>query len=809
VVLRDGAAARIRPISPHDSELLREFHGRLSSETVYYRYFAPHPELSVRELDHLTHVDHVKRVALVVILRGELIGVGRFESIDGESAEVAFVIRDDVQGQGVGSLLLEHLAAAGRERGYRKFVADVLPHNGRMLSTFRFAGYDIEQGTSDGVVAVSFNIADSDAVDTVRESRQQRSEAGSLVSLMEPRSIAIVGVSRRGDSMGDVFLVNLIAGGFTGRLFVIHPEAEHIRGIQCVGSLTQIPHPVDVVVIAVPAEQVRGVINDAAQIRAKGLIIVSSGFSDAPSRAELGRVARAAGMRLLGPAAFGIINTRSDISANCSLKIPMPAPGMNAFFCQSGALGSDTLRRLMDRGLGVSSFMSAGHRVDVSGNDALQYWSEDDASRVILMHLETLGNPRKFIRLVTRVVRHKPVVILRTLGARAHHPWGHPPEDSLARGVVLDQLLADTGVIEARTVEHMLDVAEIIDHCGVVTGNRIGIVGNSEALEILARNAAEQEGLHNAPMSWTMVRASTPDAYRRSLDDALMSDAVDIVIALHVPPVESATDRAVSEVIDQLATGLSKPVIAVVVGADTYAAETRDSEKPSLRKFPVFSDVERALQALGSVVRYGEHLKKLQIVEPLELQDEVDTQLLRDQVAALLHDDATVSLDGVQGEGLLNSYGLNLRIPPDDVGRRAIVVSGIDDMWMGRMVGLSVADPVASLFVDTRYAWAPISVSDARQTTRASAVYRLLRAPEGNDGGELTAEEVDSAVQSVAAILTKVGDVMHDVPHIVKIMLHAEISVSGEAYITKCSMDLSRVGTDRPWATRSLPPVTG
>jgi acyl-CoA synthetase (NDP forming)/RimJ/RimL family protein N-acetyltransferase len=809
VVLRDGATARIRPIRPDDTEALREFHEQLSSETVYFRYFAPHPELTTDELFHLTNVDYIDRVALVVIWRGDIIGVGRFERMDPDTAEVAFVIRDDVQGRGVGSLLLEHLAAAGRERGYRKFIAEVLPQNGRMLATFRLAGFVVDQGTSDGVVHVRFDIAESDALDGVRESRQQRSEARSLESLLEPQSIAIVGVSRRAESMGNVFLVNLVAGGFTGQLFVVHPEANHIRGIPCVASLAQIPEPVDVVVIAVPATQVAEVIKDAAHVQAKGIVVVSSGFDDGSERAALGQAARSAGMRLLGPAAYGIINTRADISANCSLKIPMPKPGVNAFFCQSGALGADTLRRLADRGLGLSSFISAGHRADVSGNDALQYWYEDEGSRVILMHLETLGNPRKFAQIVARVSRRKPVIAVRTLGARAYHPWGHQPVDTFARGKVLDQLLADTGLIEVDTVDHMLDVAQIINHWGVVAGDRIGIVGNSEALEILARNAAEQEGLRCTTVSWTMSRSSSPDAYRRALDDALRSEDVDIVVALHVPPVESTSDQAVSEVIAELAGGLSKPVIGVVVGADGRAGEIRGSAAPLVRKFPVFNDVEQSLRALASVVRYAHYVEHTHLDEEPEIIVEAETQLVRDQVALLLQGKDEILLDSAQAGELLETYGLALDASSNAMDRRVFVVHGIDDLWMGRMVGLGVSDPLGSLFGQTRYAWASMSTNEAYRLAQGSDVLRLLEVQDPEIGRDLAEDQIERALRAVAEIVKKVGALMHDVPQIVGLVVRVGVTSSGDAHILDCSVEISRAGTDRPWATRSLPPVTG
>lgn len=807
VVLRDGATARIRPLCPQDADALGVFHSRLSPETVYFRYFAPHPELSSDEITHLTSVDYFDRVALVVLWRGEIIGVGRYDRVDDVSAEVAFVIRDDAQGRGVGSLLLEHLAAAGRERGLQKFIAEVLPQNGRMLSTFRYAGYSISQGTADGVVHVSFDIAETVDLDSVREGRAHRSEAQSLVPMLRPRSIAIVGASRRPGSIGNTLLINLITGGFTGKLFIVHPDADQILGVPCVRTLTDIDSDIDIVVIAVPAEDVMEIVQDAARASAKSLVVISGGFDSAESSAKLGRFARSAGMRLLGPAAFGLINTDEVISANCSLKQPMPERGQTAFFCQSGALGADILRRMLTRGLGVSSFISAGHRADVSGNDALQYWAEDPHTQTILMHLETLGNPRKFAQLVARVSRSKPVVVLRTTGARTYHPWGGRTDASSVAAKVLDQILADTGVIEVSTIEHMLDVAEILNHQGVLTGGRIGIVGNSEALEILARNAAEQEGLTCVARPRTMARGSSADMYRRRLDEALRDDSIDIVIALHVPPVESSDDIAIAQVISELASGLAKPVVAVVVGADgDLQGYHRDTRRRS-RFLPIFGDVERALQAVGRVVHYGQTRDQRRTEVTATATGGMDALRVRRDVSRLLSEGASV-LSGQEATAVLNAYSLGVTSSGDDPSP-SMVITGYDDARLGRLVGINVADPVASLFAHTVYALAPVSLEVADHLVKSSSVYVLLSSRVDANTHALSTSAVERAVTDVAHIIRRVGALMHDVPQIVDVAVEIAVAAEGDATVTAASMRISESGTDRPWATRSLTPVTG
>ncbi len=812
VVLRDGTTARIRPIRAQDGEALRAFHSRLSSETVYFRYFAPHPELSADEILHLINVDYCDRVALVVVWRGDIVGVGRYERVDDSSAEVAFVIRDDVQGRGVGSLLLEHLAAAGRESGIARFIAEVLPQNGRMLATFRYAGYSLSQATADGVVDVSFDIADTVSLDSVRESRAHRNEAQSLVPLLRPQSIAIVGASRRPRSIGNTLLVNLITGGFAGKLFIVHPDADQILGVPCVRTLNDIDADIDIVAIAVPAEDVMKVVQESAHARAKSLVIISSGFENAKSSADLGRFARSAGMRLLGPAAFGLINTDAKISVNCSLKQPMPERGQTAFFCQSGALGADILRRMLKRGLGVSSFISAGHRADVSGNDALQYWAEDGNTHTILMHLETLGNPRKFAQLVARVSRSKPVVILRTTGARTYHPWGTQADTQTVDAQSLDQILADTGVIEVTTIEQMLDVAEILNHQGVLSGGRIGIVGNSEALEILARNAAEQEGLTCSGKPRTMARGSTADMYRRRLDEALRDERVDIVIALHVPPVESSDDIAIAEVISEIASGLTKPVVAVVIGADGDPRGYHRDDQRQRPSLPIFGDVERALQAVGRVIRYSQRRGERENEPATTPTGEVDSVHARGEVARLLREGVSV-LTPAAATALLATYNLAVRTNVDesnaDEHAAALAIIGFEDPRLGRLVGVNVADPVAALFARTSYALAPMSSEGAEHLVRSSSAFVLLSSQIAAKSTGVSTSGVTHAVTNVASIMRRVGALIHDVPQIVEVSMNVAVTVGGSVELTDASVRVSESGTDRPWATRSLTPVTG
>ena len=383
MVLRDGRPCHVRPIRPDDAPRLVEFHSRLSAETIYFRFFAPYPELSDRDVKRFVNVDYTDRVALVATEGGELIAVARFDKLNPRDAEVAFVVRDDHQSRGLGAVLLEHLAAAAWEIGLRRFVAEVLPNNRKMLGTFREAGYVVSQRMEDGVFHLTFDLEPTDKVMDVRAAREHRSEARSVERLLNPVGVAVIGASRTPGRIGHELLRHLRDYGSQGPLYAIHPEADSILGVPAYRHITDIPQPVDLAVVAVPADSVLPVVAECAAAGVSGLVVVSSGFADTATdegrarQRQLVRTARESGMRVVGPNCLGIINTDPRVSLNASLSPLVPGRGRVGLFCQSGALGVTVLETVARRGLGLSSFVSAGNRADVSANDLLQYWESD------------------------------------------------------------------------------------------------------------------------------------------------------------------------------------------------------------------------------------------------------------------------------------------------------------------------------------------------------------------------------------------------------------------------------------------------
>ncbi len=359
VVLRDGTVAHVRPICPSDGDGIRRFHAAQSDESIYLRFFAPLRQLSDNDVFRFTHVDYADRVALVATMREEIIGIGRYDRIDGRSAEVAFNISDHFQGKGIGSVLLEHLAAIAQEFGIARFTAEVLPQNRKMLSVFSDAGYDVKRHIEDGVVEVGFDIEPTDSSKAVAMSREHRAEALSVRSILHPSTIAVIGASRRRDSIGSQLLDRLVQAGFTGTIHPVNPNVRTLRRRTAYPSVVAVPGQVDLAVIAVPSHAVLEVVDECAEAGVKSLLVVSSGFAEegrdgARLQAELLRRSRNAGMRVVGPNSFGLINNDPAVRLNASLAPTLPPHGQVGLFAQSGALGIAVLASAARRNLGVS-----------------------------------------------------------------------------------------------------------------------------------------------------------------------------------------------------------------------------------------------------------------------------------------------------------------------------------------------------------------------------------------------------------------------------------------------------------------------
>ncbi len=612
VVLRDGSVAHVRPIRPDDAEGLRRFHAGQSDESIYLRFFAPLRVLSDADVHRFTHVDYTDRVALVATMRDDIIGVGRYDRIDGRSAEVAFNISDHYQGKGIGSVLLEHLAAIAQELGLTRFTAEVLPQNRKMLAVFSDAGYEVSRRIEDGVVEVGFDIEPTDRSKAVAMSREHRAESRSMHALLHPRTIAVVGASRRQDAIGSQLLERLLAAGFTGDIHLVNPNVTRLRRRTVYPSVAAVPGPVDLAVVAVPADNVLEVVDQCAEAGVKALLVVSSGFAEeGPAgtalQAELVRRARGAGMRVVGPNSFGIINNDPDFRLNASLAPTLPPPGRLGLFAQSGALGIAVLASAARRNLGISTFGSAGNRVDVSGNDFMQYWIDDDATDAVGLYLESMGNPRKFSRIARNLALIKPVIVVKSGVSRFGVPPGHRVRETKARPEVFSAMLRQAGVIRVENVHQLFDVAQLVVHQPLPRGDRVAIVGNSAALGTLTADACSSWGLDVTHGPVCLRSEATADEFTAALAHAFADDRVDSVLACFIPPLVT-DDETVADAVREAAARADKPCVSTFLGmrgVDDGHSAVRGSGAGA-RAIPVYAMPEDAVRALTAATRYGQ-----------------------------------------------------------------------------------------------------------------------------------------------------------------------------------------------------------
>ena len=555
IVLRDGGTARIRPLTPDDAGRLVAFYTDVSDQSKYYRFFAPYPRLSDRDVRRFTHHDYVNRVGLAVLVRDEIIATVRFDRIDADGrpsdsstdAEVAFLVQDAHQGRGVASALLEHIAAVARERGIRRFIAEVLPDNRKMGKVFTDAGYTQQRSFAEGVAHFELDLEPTEQSLAVMRSREHRAEARSTQRLLAPGSVAVIGAGRDPRGVGRTVLTNLLAAGFTGRVQAVNhnagglTELDGVPGVPLRAALGELPYPVDLAVIAVPAAQVPAVVAECGAHGVQGLVVVTAGYAETgvagrARQRDLVRQARAAGMRVIGPNAFGLINTDPAVRLNASLSPQLPAPGALGVFSQSGAIGAALLEAAHRRGLGLSGFASTGNRADVSGNDLLQYWEEDEATRVVLMYLESFGNPRKFSRIARRIAASKPIVVIKGGRHTGSVPAGHAAALTRIDDSTVDTLFQQAGVLRVDTITELYDTADLLVHQPLPPGDRIAIVGNSDSLGLLTHDAALSAGLRPL-LPRDLTTSATPEDFSTGLAAAIDSADSDAVVAVVIPPI--------------------------------------------------------------------------------------------------------------------------------------------------------------------------------------------------------------------------------------------------------------------------------
>ncbi len=639
VLLKDGSTVHLRPIRPDDDEAMIALFSRFSQRTVYFRFHHMIARMTKEEVQRYTHVDYDNTFALVATL-GEppeqnLIAVGRYARLaEPERAEVAFVVEDSHQGRGIATQLLDSLAVVARAKGIRMFEAEVLGENREMMEVFRESGFRAETKFQYGTYHVIFPIQPTAEVEEKAEEHERVAAVASIRHFFHPASLAMIGASRERGTIGAEIFHNIVRDGFTGVVYPVNPRAEAVGAVRAHASVLDIPDDVDLAIVAVPAEHVLDVVEQCARKGVHGLVVISAGFKEtgeegaAREQAILAK-ARSYGMRLIGPNCMGVLNTDASASLNATFSPVFPPPGNVALLSQSGALGLALLDYARTLNIGLSSFVSVGNKADVSGNDLIQYWEQDPSTDVILLYLESFGNPRKFARLARRVSAVKPIVAVKSGRTSAGSRAAASHTGALATlDVASEALFYQAGVIRTDTLEQLFDVASLLAHQPVPEGRRVAILTNAGGPGILAADTCESYGLQVSPLNETTAEAlrdflppeaspSNPvdllasanaDDYARALRTLLQDDSVDSIIVIFIPPLVTepeAVARAIREVAQE--SQGRKTLLACFMSARGAPPELASNGE---RFVPSFAFPEAAAMALAKVSEHAEWRKR-------------------------------------------------------------------------------------------------------------------------------------------------------------------------------------------------------
>jgi acetyl coenzyme A synthetase (ADP forming)-like protein len=674
VVLKDGSTMRFRPPQVGDEGELVRFFRSLSDHSLYLRFHG-HPEVGSRVVRPVLDPDWLERGALVGTQADRVVAVANYVRLrDVRTAEVAFAVADEFQGRGIATRLLEQLAAAATRVGIQEFVAEVMPDNGAMLRVFADAGFETTRQSVLGTTEVRLSLESTEMLRVRVDQRDHVGVVTSLTPFFDPKTIAVVGASPRVGSIGGELFRNVLRADYAGVTYPVNRSATPVAGVKAYSSIGDIGERVDLAVVCLPAPAVIDAAEEALQAGVRALCVISAGFAEVGAEGgarqeRLLALVRRHGARLLGPNCLGIAVARPRLNATFGPR-PLP-PGNVGFSSQSGALGLAVLERAAERRLGLSSFVSVGNKADISSNDLLEYWEDDAETDVVLLYLESFGNPRKFARVARRVARTKPIVAMKAgrtgAGARAasSHTAALAGSDS-----AVDALFHQAGVLRADTLEELLDVTSVVATQPLPRGRRVAVLTNAGGLGILCADACESAGLTLPALAEStaaelrrvlpveasvgnpvdMLGSAVGATYEEVLPTVIRDPGIDAVIVLFVPPVVAGAEQvsaAIARGVER--AGVSdKPVLASVISAAGIPEQLLTA---ALAAFPY---PESAARALGRAADRAEWLRR-PLGRPPELAG-IDRETARTVVDAA----GEGWLAPTETRRLLQAYGLPL-----------------------------------------------------------------------------------------------------------------------------------------------------
>ena len=626
MALRDGSTIHIRPVTAEDEPAMLAFLQGLDPGSRMFRFFSGGTDLEAAARLMLD-VDYAQRYGLVAV-RGasdEVVAHGNYFGVAPGQAEIAFAIARGLQGLGLGTLLLAHLAEVAQDNGISVFTAEVMPENHRMIEVFRESGFPAEMSSRPGTIHVELPTSLSDEAVAHFEDRDRIAAQAAIRPFLEPRAVAVIGASREHGTVGGQLFHNALEAGFEGVVYPVNPSADVVQSVRAYPTVTEVPDEVDLAVIAVPAPAVIEVARECADKGVPALVVISAGFAETgPDGAELQdrlvEVCRTAGMRLVGPNCLGILNTAEHAQLNVTFAPGTPPRGGVGFATQSGALGLALIDLASDRGLGVSSFASIGNRADITANDFLEYWEEDDATRVALLYIESFSDPRRFSRVARRLGRRLPIVVVKSgrsaAGERA--TGSHTGALLAASDVTVDALFEQAGVIRTDSLAELLDVAALLENQPLPGGRRVGIITNAGGPGIMCADACEAGGLEVPELPddmrdrlaellpaeagllnpVDMIATATAEHYRGTIRALADWDGIDALIVIFIRPLLTRAEdvaAAIREAVEEMPREI--PVQAVFMSP-------QDHEAISGGGVPTHLYPEDAARTLARVMRH-------------------------------------------------------------------------------------------------------------------------------------------------------------------------------------------------------------
>ncbi|MFJ8966423.1 GNAT family N-acetyltransferase [Lentzea sp. NPDC102401] len=610
-LLADGSVVTVRELGLDDVAALLELHHGLPVEDRYLRFFSSSPSQLQDFVERMISPDAPRHVVLGAFREDRLLGAASYVVVrETDFAEVALVVSHAEQAHGVGTLLLEHLASLARGRGVRRFTAEVLTINGRMLRVFTRMGLVTSIVPDGEVIYVELVLEPGETYLDATSARESRADVASLTHVLRPTSIAVIGAGRSEGSVGHAILRNLVDGDFTGDLYAVNPHAKSVAGVDCYDSVNELPEAPELAVVCVPAKAVPAVADECGRRGVRALVVISSGVN----AEELLQAVRAHGMRLVGPNCLGVSTSAPGVRMNATFAAHSTPAGSIGLVTQSGGIAIGVREELRRLGLGLSTLVSTGDKLDISSNDLLMWWEHDQDTHIIALYLESFGNPRKFARIARRVAATKPVLAIRAATSEAGQRAAASHTASTATpSVTRDALFRQAGVIAVDSIPELTDAVMALSRQPLPSGRSVAVLSNAGGLGVLAADACVRQGLQMAALGDETRKALAQlmphtASVQNPVDTTAVVDEKIFARCLDVIGADPAVDSVITVTVP---TALGDPTGGVhdVEGKPVLAVRTGQTERLA-GEVPCYAEPARAAAALARLVERADWLAR-------------------------------------------------------------------------------------------------------------------------------------------------------------------------------------------------------